>query len=857
MGIVTSYLVNLIAKQVEGHRLVLWFDPEKHYEEVAAHLMLPDTTVLRYEGSFFSLRYLIEPFINELEPPRLIVYLPLNESETYHALAELEMLGGKVQPGHPSLSANTRLSLLARYALKPIMGEESANVLEKQVLAGKLTLVELDKLAETGEGITKGLASLIFSTGNAQEIALSFLNSEQYDTNIQEKGALAELEHLLHEAFEIEVQDGETPSSYRVRLARYLLATEFVAVLSGNLSPRLASVHVAQKAYSREACGQLVRMWRLRNDLVNRYVMHASRIEQELEIASIDFKPEQITNIETFLAIEKLHQAFLAIELQQKTTEELVDQAMAHQSCFWAEYLPEIQANWALIAVAGQVLLEANRIEQALRDPQLDAKTIFSAYAENDRPWCMLDTYHRHMERRYHEFSFSFTDSIEQLIIKARNRYMDVGATLAEQFLYRYQSGDFQIDGVPRQVHIYNKRVKPRLAEGKVAYVWVDALRYEMAHELVQSLSLDADPDIEPVLGTVPTITQIGMAALLPDAQGAKVVSAGEGKLALDIQGTIIKDRKDRINFLRAASGVKLFDARLDDLLPKPSKKIRDGIRDANLILITSQEIDMLGEENNIALARRTMDEVLRQLRQAFRILGQEKVKTIICTADHGYLFADELSSDMKIQPPGGYTADLHRRVWVGQGGEVGGAYLRTSLEKFGLNSDLDIAVPWNFAGFKVKGGADAYFHGGMSPQELILPLITLVPRKSSASGRSEITWTLYPGSQKITTRLFSVQIIGKATGLFELIAPKVRIEVRLGQTNIALPASASYGFEEATGDIQLKLSENEPQTIEPNKVTLLISETSPKATVSLHLLDSMSGIELARIDTITMSITL
>jgi len=232
-------------------------------------------------------------------------------------------------------------------------------------------------------------------------------------------------------------------------------------------------------------------------------------------------------------------------------------------------------------------------------------------------------------------------------------------------------------------------------------------------------------------------------------------------------------------------------------------------------------------------------------------------VKTIICTADHGYLFADELSSDMKIQPPGGYTADLHRRVWVGQGGEVGGAYLRTSLEKFGLNSDLDIAVPWNFAGFKVKGGADAYFHGGMSPQELILPLITLVPRKSSASGRSEITWTLYPGSQKITTRLFSVQIIGKATGLFELIAPKVRIEVRLGQTNIALPASASYGFEEATGDIQLKLSENEPQTIEPNKVTLLISETSPKATVSLHLLDSMSGIELARIDTITMSITL
>ena len=211
----------------------------------------------------------------------------------------------------------------------------------------------------------------------------------------------------------------------------------------------------------------------------------------------------------------------------------------------------------------------------------------------------------------------------------------------------------------------------------------------------------------------------------------------------------------------------------------------------------------------------------------------------------------------MKIQPPGGYTADLHRRVWVGKGGEAGGAYLRTRLADFGLRSELDIAVPWNFACFKVKGGADAYFHGGMSLQELIVPVITLTPRRNNAGEKSEISWMLYPGSQKITTRLYSLQIVGKATSLFEMLAPKVRLEIRMGHTNIAIPASASYGFEEATGDIQLKMSENEPQTIEPNKVTLLISEPSPKATVSLHLLDAASGVELARIDTVEMAVTL
>ena len=222
------------------------------------------------------------------------------------------------------------------------------------------------------------------------------------------------------------------------------------------------------------------------------------------------------------------------------------------------------------------------------------------------------------------------------------------------------------------------------------------------------------------------------MASLLPGAQqSASIVSINGGNIALAINGTVIKDRKDRLKFLKSNVEAPVFDTKLDDLLPKPSKKVSEGIRNANLILITSQEIDLLGEGNNIALARWTMDEVLRQLKQAFRILGQQGVKTIIFTADHGYLFADELSSDMKIDSPKGSVADLHRRAWIGQGGETSSAYLRAHLSDFGIASDLDIAVPWGFACFKVKGGADAYFHGGMSPQELIIPVVTLRPKKN------------------------------------------------------------------------------------------------------------------------------
>ena len=35
-GVVTKYLVGLIAKQVDDHALVVWYDPEGHYRAVAS-----------------------------------------------------------------------------------------------------------------------------------------------------------------------------------------------------------------------------------------------------------------------------------------------------------------------------------------------------------------------------------------------------------------------------------------------------------------------------------------------------------------------------------------------------------------------------------------------------------------------------------------------------------------------------------------------------------------------------------------------------------------------------------------------------------------------------------------------------
>jgi hypothetical protein len=65
-----------------------------------------------------------------------------------------------------------------------------------------------------------------------------------------------------------------------------------------------------------------------------------------------------------------------------------------------------------------------------------------------------------------------------------------------------------------------------------------------MARELCRLLKADYEVEIQPAVGTPPTITEIGMAALLPRAhESAKVVAVGNGKVGLEIIGTLLKDR--------------------------------------------------------------------------------------------------------------------------------------------------------------------------------------------------------------------------------------------------------------------------------------------------------------------------
>src|SRR5262245_59031100 len=101
--VVTQHRLDLLARQVQDHGLVVWYDPERAYE--AAFRLLEQRSMdngqraIRYDGSFLRLRREIDDLLNGLDPPRLIVYVPKDQAGTDHALIELETAGVVVQPG--------------------------------------------------------------------------------------------------------------------------------------------------------------------------------------------------------------------------------------------------------------------------------------------------------------------------------------------------------------------------------------------------------------------------------------------------------------------------------------------------------------------------------------------------------------------------------------------------------------------------------------------------------------------------------------------------------------------------------------------------------------------------------------
>jgi len=865
MALVTETLLNLLRKQVQAHGTVVWYDADRAYLELARSLeaeIVASAAIHCYdpERGFLWLRRQLEPLWKGKEPPRLLLYVPMAQVETERALIEFETGGAVMHPRQHPPEQNTALAAVARRALGSVFPPAALEEIVAQVEAGKLSLAELDDLAEKGVEAQTGALAVIFGSGNATEIAIRFLSDPALDAEVEARQALDSLAGLLSGALGLPFVAAQ-PAALRAHLARQVLVTDLIASLSDGMPPALSTFPVAPRPIARQAAVELARAWRNRRDRVDSYIQWATTVQAKIGLGSLDLDLETLASTETFPINEVRLQEKVEKALRERPPARLVELAESRRGGFWSAHEPAIKTRWQVIVDAGRVLVEAARVESSLKGKAWSAAALLSHYAYGDAPWCVLDTAQRHLERDFHRFDLDPQehDSLLRLVALARQRYAAVSNDLAERFVRAYSDDKFELPGVLLQADVYPEAVVPATREGPVAYILVDALRFEMARELLSLFEPEWQGDLIPALATPPTVTEVGMAALMPGAEkGLTVVPAAGNRLAAIVAGQTLKTRQDRLSHLQGTVEGTVVVARLDQLAPLSDVHLAQSLQCAGVVVVTaSEEIDGLCE-NNPALARRMLDDILNQLRRGIQSLFTLGVRTVVIAADHGYLFGEQLTVGQGIDAPGGVTAALKRRVWVGQGGADLPGVMRRPLSAFGIGGALEMVTPWNLSCFKVKGGSTAYFHGGLSLPELVIPVLTVRTGAAPApSLGAQVEWTLTLGSHAISTRFVSVTVEGRSQELLPLEPPAVRVEVRSEGQPISVPVSAGYGFQEATRDVQLELDPDIPQAMARNTVTLMIAETPEVDQVTVHLLDATTGVSLARLEGVPFAIAL
>ena len=293
MGIVSEHLVGLIAKQVEERSLVVWYDPGADYLAVAKRLEIPGTTIARYDGSFLKLRREIDTLLNELEPQsssstcrsnRPTRTTPWSNSKRRAWSCSRASSPSNATPGSPWLLAtHSRTSSAMR------MPPRSRNRLTK----ASSRLKDVDALGLKGQDITQGVVSIIFGTGNSQEVALAFLASDRLDADIEKKSAITELVGLLQSTFEVELPEKATLANIRERLTRHILMTDLVVGLGNKVPSSLASIKIAETPAAIAACTGLARSWRLRRDVRESYIAVSQKVEQDFSLSKLTSTPRR------------------------------------------------------------------------------------------------------------------------------------------------------------------------------------------------------------------------------------------------------------------------------------------------------------------------------------------------------------------------------------------------------------------------------------------------------------------------------------------------------------------------------------------------------------------------------------
>ena len=802
-----NYLSQQLDKALRKDRVVVFYDPRDEFETFIEELDvvgtglgdLPRTCIgdtlthmARFDGSFFFLKASIEPLVSADKPEALLIYVPGHARDRAGSLLMEVERAGQVYGDAPSHA----LKSMARRLLRK---QYTDGDIDEMLRPDSLSYNDVVRfLGKSGSG-NGSLVKLVLNGSSSEDLITDWIVSEDKDEVLASKLAEPELFRLIHARLGLEIGEGTPLAKARHQTVRYVVINEFRADLKCDPPDSVKIVPASGHEDESKHISAITAALRKKHGDV--YVDLADGIEKEFGLATATISPESLGSIDTFRFEERslLHHAGTLVMEGQYAKALAVVTDRAHS--FWVDHPSFLGrlAQWEACRLMAELGVEVDAVRPGLKKASSAATEWIDAYAQ-DGGWHRVDRAQRTLEVWVATMEDDPEEPLEQALALVRRNHEGLLKEMAKGFTAVLTASAWATPGALHQTSIYPELVEP--CGGRVAYFFVDAMRFEMGVDLAEQLAGAQELRIQPAVAALPSFTVVGMAALLPGASSSFSVVEHKGKLASKINDSVLPTIRERLKLLKAVRPDSA-EILLDDLLLWSSSKVSKRLGSAPLVVVRSQEIDAFGESGHELAARQVMGSIIGNISRAVRKLSKLGVEQFVITSDHGHQFSIRKAEDMLMDRPGGNEVEQHRRCWVGHGGQTPSAAVRVSAVELGYQTDLEFIFPRGLAVFR-SGGDLSFHHGGTSLQEMVIPVVTL--RMANGHGEtaaaSSITLRGYP--KQLTNRTFGFTIVREE--MFPVDPVPVRIVLvgngqEVGRAGMAPDAE----FDRATATVQLE----------------------------------------------------
>ena len=499
---------------------------------------------------------------------------------------------------------------------------------------------------------------------------------------------------------------------------------------------------------------------------VARYVEDEAHLNQRFANLAVD----DLVNTECFPCINEVILTKLMTEISNHIID--VDTISAtvekRRTCAW--YEPFENFYDGLLQVAN---MQRFFKEHSAGFHTADAKGIWKEYTEN---YYQMDTYYR-------LFHLSFQKSLETSNILLDDLFKHVADKVEGLYSHWFLGGlgnnwsDVCADEleqygkvleIAKQEDFYRSRIKN--SDTRVFVIISDALRYEVAASLADQLRRETQSKVSlsSMQSIFPSITKFGMAALLPHKELGAEVRNDILTVFADAQSTASTNR-DKVLKNENPSSVALQYKNIIGMKRAERSALVKGM---DVVYLYHDTIDDASHTSDTSVFP-ACDKAISELKNLVRIIVNEFGGTrIMITADHGFLYTySPLTEDDKVDKTSfnGMDVEYGRRYAIMQKGAAP-KYLMP-VKFLDGKSEFDGFAPRESIRIKMNGGGLNFVHGGISLQEMVVPVIEYrylrndsmeYKRNKQKYDTKPVTVSLLSANRKISNMIFSLNFYQK-----------------------------------------------------------------------------------------------